>query len=112
MPFLAPIMHPCLQVARKTSVIIGALELGGSHVSSARLDSAGNQLQPSTRLPLDPNGHRSELLGAILEAARTLGDGLSHLGVAVPGPFDYEAGICTIAGVGKLEGLFGVNLRS
>ena len=30
----------------------------------------------------------------------------------MPGPFDYERGICTIEGVGKLEALHGVDMRT
>ena len=46
-------------------------------------------------------GTRAELLGAILAAARSVADGATHVGVATPGPFDYERGICTIRGVGS-----------
>ena len=92
-------------------MIVGALELGGSHVSAASVDLAGERVAGVCRLPLDPRGTRSELLAPILEAARSITADVSRVGVAVPGPFDYEHGICTIRGVGKLEGLFGVDLR-
>jgi glucokinase len=89
-----------------------ALELGGSHVSAARVHLTAVRLKDLLRLPLDPEGEREELLDAIRAAARSVAAGATHVGVATPGPFDYERGICTIRGVGKLEALFGVDLRS
>jgi glucokinase len=92
-------------------LILGALELGGSHVSGAAVDLERGRVDVVCRLPLNPNGTRSELLDPILDAARSITAGVTRVGVAVPGPFDYAGGICTIRGVGKLEGLFGVDLR-
>jgi glucokinase len=92
-------------------MIVGALELGGSHVSAASVDLATERVDDVCRLALDPGGTRSELLGPILDAARSIVAEVTHVGVAVPGPFDYAGGICTIRGVGKLEGLFGVDMR-
>jgi glucokinase len=91
-------------------VNVGALELGGSHVSACVVDVELWRVSDPCRLPLDPKGTRPELLGAIRQAAGSL-RGLSRLGVAAPGPFDYENGICMVRGLGKLEALFGVVLR-
>ncbi len=89
---------------------VGALELGGSHVSAAVVDTATASVERVRRLPLDPDGARDALIATIgLAAAGT--QGVERLGVAAPGPFDYERGICTIRGVGKLESLYGVDLR-
>lgn len=93
---------------------VAALDIGGTHVSAARVDVQAASVEPGSRrrLPLRPDGGRDELLGVILRAAELSGAGTSRLGVAVPGPFDYERGICTIRGVGKLESLYGVDLRA
>jgi glucokinase len=88
-----------------------ALELGGSHVSAARVIVATAEIEGLLRLPLE-TGARAEQLGAILAAAQSVAEGATQVGVATPGPFDYERGVCTIRGVGKLEALFGVDLRS
>jgi glucokinase len=93
-------------------VIVGALELGGSHVSAARVDPANGRVEDLCRLPLDPRGSRSELLAPILDAARSIAAAVRRVGIAVPGPFDYERGICMIRDVGKLEALFGVDMRA
>jgi predicted NBD/HSP70 family sugar kinase len=91
---------------------VAALELGGSHVSAARVDVVSERVTDRRSVPLDPFGGRAELLAGIVGAARLVANGATRVGVAVPGPFDYDRGVCTIHGVGKLEALFGVDLRS
>jgi glucokinase len=93
--------------------VIGALDIGGTHVSAARVDphSAAVDARSRRRIALAPDGTRDELLGAILAAAAAVGAEVSAWGVAAAGPFDYERGICLIRGVAKLEALYGVDLR-
>jgi predicted NBD/HSP70 family sugar kinase len=91
---------------------VAALELGGSHISAARIDTAEWGVHDLVRSELDPAGTRDDLLAAIAAAARPVADGATRVGVAVPGPFDYECGISTIRGVTKLDGLYGVDLRA
>jgi glucokinase len=85
--------------------VIGALDIGGTHVSAARVDPDSAAVAPGSRrrLALAPDGTREKLLGAILA--------VSGWGVAAAGPFDYEHGVCLIRGVAKLEALYGVDLR-
>lgn len=92
---------------------VGALELGGTHVTAARIDAGAVVPGSRIRRPLRSDGDRAELLGAILGAAAAA-DRLEvgRWGVAVPGPFDYQHGICTIRGVHKLDALHGVDLRA
>jgi glucokinase len=91
-------------------VTVGALELGGSHVSTALVDIRSGRIDGARRLPLEPAWPRERLLAAIADTAETL-RGVPRIGAAVPGPFDYELGVCTIRGVGKLEALYGLDLR-
>jgi len=92
---------------------IAALDIGGTHVTAARVHVDSASVEPESRLRREyrPDESREELLSAIVGAAVTAGAGLRRCGVAVPGPFDYTNGICTIRGVGKLESLYGVDLR-
>jgi glucokinase len=90
---------------------VGAIELGGTHVSGAAVDLEAGSVSAWSRIGFAPDAAREELLSAIMEAARKA-SGLQTVGVAVPGPFDYARGVCLIAGVGKLEALFGVDLRA
>lgn len=92
---------------------VGALEVGGTHVTAARVEGGAVVPGSRARRPLRPDGDRAELLGAILQAAVAAHrPEVGRWGVAVPGPFDYQHGICTIRGVSKLEALHGVDLRT
>jgi glucokinase len=89
-------------------VIIGALELGGSHIAAGRVDiEAGTVAARRVALPKD--AARNELLDRIREAADVV-SGAQRLGVATPGPFDYTNGVSRLRH--KLAPLYGVDLRS
>ena len=92
---------------------MGALDIGGSHISAGRVDLTGRSVEAHSRLrvPFPVAATRAELLAAIAHAAASIAQpGLSRLGVAVPGPFDYPGGVSKAAH--KLHGLCGVDLRS
>jgi glucokinase len=90
--------------------MIGALDIGGTHVTAARVDPGEAAVDAATRCRLDfrPDGTRDEILGAIVSAAMALGP-VERLGVAVPGPFEYARGISLVRH--KLDALYGVDLR-
>jgi glucokinase len=93
--------------------VVGALDIGGTHASAARVDLAGGSIESRSRIrvSLPAEGGRSELLAAISRAASSIArPEVGRLGVAVPGPFDYRTGVSKIAH--KLQGLYGVDLRS
>jgi glucokinase len=92
------------------SGVVGAVDLGGTHVSAARVDPAAAAVEGLVRVPLPPAASGPQLLGAIVGAATRIAiPPVDRVAVAVPGPFDYEAGICRISH--KLEGLYGLDLR-
>ena len=99
-----------------TSDVVGALELGGTHVTAARVSIERRALDGPTlrRAELADAASRDSLLATIRSTAVAAAspDGPPRWGVATPGPFDYERGICTIRGVAKLDALYGVDLRS
>ena len=87
-----------------------AIEIGGSHVSAALVDASGT-VGPIRRAPLDRNADAATLLGTITAAASRIGAGPgSAWGVAIPGPFDYGAGIGRYRSVGKFENLNGIDV--
>ena len=88
--------------------MIAALDIGGTHVSAARVDLDSAAVTARCRLPLAADGSRAELLEAITHAATAVG-GIERVGVAVPGPFDYEEGVSRMRH--KLAALDGVSLR-
>ena len=89
--------------------VVGALDIGGTHVAAGRVRLASATVEPHARLRLGFTGGTT-LLERILEAARSIATAETrHFGVAVPGPFDYDEGVCLVAH--KLPGLYGINLR-
>jgi glucokinase len=96
------------------TALVGALEIGGTHVSAGRVDVVRARVDPSgmRRFALGTESSRDELLGAITRAAREVAlPEISRWGVAVPGPFDYARGVSKIRGLDKLDALYGVDLR-
>lgn len=91
---------------------VAALDIGGTHVSAARVEPASGRVERHVRVEYEPDAGRDVLLEAILGAAVSVNEpAVDAIGVSTPGPFDYANGVCTIRGVGKLEALFGVDLR-
>ena len=92
---------------------VGALDIGGTHVSAARVDIASAAVDPRSRISerLPNRGGHPELLAAVSRVTRSIADpGVAGLGVAVPGPFDYSTGVSEMTH--KLAGLRGIDLRS
>jgi glucokinase len=93
------------------TAVVGAIDIGGTHVTAGRVDTGSRSVGARTRVPLPTAGARSELLEQILRAAVSIAQpDVDRLGVAIPGPFDYSTGVSRIAH--KLRGLYGVDLRS
>ncbi len=93
--------------------VVGALDIGGTHVSGGRVNVTSASLETRSRAyePLPESAGRVELLAAIKRVAGAIAEpALARLGVSVPGPFDYARGISEITH--KLDGLRGVDLRS
>jgi glucokinase len=94
-----------------SSEVVGALDIGGTHVTAGRVDIAARAVEGRQRVPLAHTAARAEVVAAVMGAATTIArDDVRRLGVAVPGPFDYATGVSRIAH--KLHGLYGVDLRS
>ena len=90
--------------------VVGALDIGGTHVTAGRVQLSSATVEPNSRVRLDFTGGTT-LLDRILEAATSVATPQTRgFGVAAPGPFDYEAGVCLVAH--KLPGLYGIDLRS
>ena len=96
------------------SDLVGAIEIGGSHVSACRVDVTRACVEPPgvRRFDVDARGSREGLLAAISGAALEIRiPAMRCAGVATAGPFDYERGVAKFRGVAKLDSLYGVDLR-
>jgi glucokinase len=90
-----------------------ALDLGGTHVSAATIDVGSATVVSGSRVreELTAGAGRDELVGRIRGAATAAQSGpVEAAGAAVPGPFDYDRGICLLEH--KLESLYRVDLRA
>jgi len=99
------------QGVRPVTNRVGALDIGGTHVTAGRVDIESATVELDTRVRIAfPSTGRPALLERIVEAAAAVATPeVRRFGVAVPGPFDYDAGISRISH--KLPGLYGVDLR-
>lgn len=93
--------------------LVGVLEVGGSHVTSALADRAGLLPGSVRRRAVDPAAPAEELLSEFTAAMVDAGAPATvSWAIAIPGPFDYGRGIGLFEGVGKFDALFGVDLAS
>lgn len=89
--------------------VVGALDIGGTHVTAGRVQLSSATVEPDARVRLEFT-RGTTLLTRILEAADSVATPETRrFGVAAPGPFDYDAGLCLVSH--KLPGLYGINLR-
>ena len=90
------------------------LELGGTHARACRIETTTWHLLPGSahRLPLDSSGSADAIIATMVACTDALRLRTTEtLAVAIPGPFDYQTGIARFEGVGKFDGLAGVDLR-
>lgn len=99
----------------KNSIVLG-VDVGGSHITSALIDINRGELLPGTeaRVALDSTGPAEEILNSWTNLI-TISLGVSPentpVGIAMPGPFDYEKGICLIHKQEKFQALYQLNLK-
>lgn len=93
--------------------VVPALEIGGTHVAAAWVDLSEPRVVAGSRPreSLDANGTSDAILATILHcAARLDAEPGAAWGIAIPGPFDYAAGIGRFEGVAKFGALNGVDV--
>lgn len=94
---------------------VPVLDIGGSHVTAARVDlSTWTTVQGTRhRQVLDAHGTATDIIARLAAAARTLApfDQQDVLCVAIPGPFDHTTGFAYFQDVGKFDALYGIDLR-
>jgi glucokinase len=96
--------------------VIG-VDIGGSHVTAGVVDLASRNVIKGSVLREHVNSKDSaeEILKVWVQVISKLFT--THpqvkrkVGIAMPGPFNYEEGVCLIKGVDKFESLFGLNVK-
>ena len=92
---------------------VPVLEVGGTHVTAALVDLREDAptVTATVRASLAHDGSAGQILDGLAEAARSVAAGPgSAWGVALPGPFDYAAGVAWYRDVGKFDSLYGVDV--
>ncbi len=92
---------------------VPAIEIGGTHVSAALVDLAQRRVVAGSRIrePLDAHAPAGAILGSVLHCAGRLGVSRGATwAAAVPGPFDFAAGVGRYEGVAKFASLNGVDV--
>ncbi len=95
---------------------IGA-DIGGSHISSVLVDMETGRMIPESLAEQKVNNQASadEILNDwAIALCKTMNsatiDELSGIGFAIPGPFDYKAGVALMKNVAKYDSLYGINV--
>ncbi len=91
------------------------LDVGGTHVTGCRVDTNSWQRlpEPTHRMPLYSHGTAEQIVSTLAACGRTLGPMTSApMVVAMPGPFDYAAGVGRFRNVGKFDALAGLDVRA
>lgn len=100
------------------------IDIGGSHIAGALWNESTGELLPDTffkaTVPAKADHYLPvlqawfDLMDKIIDKAQPVNNrqiSLSAIGIAMPGPFDYPAGISLIEGVDKYHALYGLNLK-
>lgn len=85
--------------------------MGGTHVSAALVDVEAWTVGEITRCDLDADAGAAGIVERFVAAGNSV-DAPDHAcwGVAMPDPFDYDAGVGLFEGVGKFAALHGVDV--
>jgi glucokinase len=98
------------------NLIVG-VDIGGSHITAALVDlNRGCKVEGTeVRRKIDSDGAAETILTEwteVIAGVMKMSSGkIEMLGIAMPGPFDYENGISLITGMNKYESLYGIDIR-
>lgn len=97
------------------SIVLGA-DIGGTHITTALINMVDGVLVKDSyhREFVDAHGSAEHIIKSWSEVIRkslSAAQGVYQIGIAMPGPFDYETGISHISGLHKYEALYGLNVK-
>lgn len=99
--------------------LIAGVDIGGTHITAALVDPHTGTIIPGTQIRKAVQSQEAastiiDTWAAAIEAAFSRHHtALPHrrIGIAMPGPVDYECGICYIKDQGKYDQLYGLNIK-
>ena len=100
----------------KDSTVVG-IDIGGSHLTAALVNIPAMQFVTGshTRIRVNSKGSAERILVTWSNEINNLLEKFNltekKIGIAMPGPFDYENGISLITGLDKYESLYKLNVK-
>lgn len=100
----------------KDSVVLG-VDIGGSHLTAALVNQSTKSFVGGSvvRVRVNSSGSAEEILNTwlmvISDIFKKFNISEKRIGIAMPGPFDYEKGISLIRGLNKYESLYQINVK-
>ncbi len=102
---------------RMNKKVILGVDIGGSHISAALVDATDGRLLQNTfsKEKVDAHEEGGVIITRWVHTMRSTLEkmpsaDLQGIGIAMPGPFNYEQGVAQIDGVHKYGGLYGMNI--
>lgn len=101
---------------KEHTYVLGA-DIGGSHITAALIDMEYRTVveESVTRNAVDSSTSSGAIIATwsdtIEKACKKVNIKLEKVGLAMPGPFDYQNGISYITGTGKYEAFYGLNVK-
>ncbi len=101
-----------------TNHIVTGADIGGTHITVCKVDLQNNKVLESTRYRcvIDAMQDADTIINTWAHAIRKSADPgpypVAPLGIAIPGPFNYDQGISLITGLHKYESLYGLNIKN
>ena len=98
------------------NLVVG-VDIGGTHITAGLIDLQSHFIfrQSLVRHSIDAKGEAEQIIDqwttAIRECRSFDADFSNNIGIAMPGPFDYEKGISLIKGLDKYESLYNINVK-
>ncbi|WP_111669423.1 ROK family protein [Algoriphagus litoralis] len=92
------------------------VDIGGSHIAAAQICLSGDDVSISNFVEADVDtfGEVNEIIREWSRVIRQANGGAADMkvGIAMPGPYDYENGVSLIKDQGKMKSLLGLSVRN
>lgn len=93
------------------------IDIGGSHITAALIDLGTRSIVEGSwnRTRINSQGEAADIIegwaAVIREVFTHAPEGARHIGIGMPGPFDYEHGISGMKGQHKFDALYHLNVK-
>lgn len=98
--------------------LILGIDIGGSHITAGLVDIGARKVIDDSviRNKVNRHGTANEILEIWSDTIKPFQQRSEkeniRIGFAMPGPFEYDTGVCLIKGFDKYESLYGMNIRA